>query len=233
MARMGGRAAAVVALVCALALPCAAFAERPGPDLLYAPPASAPELENTGVWKAAPILVSGASAYRDGEFLYQDYLFDDHGAAGAPDPTDPFSQSFAPKHGTLTYPTDAAYANNAADLVELRAKPLADSTAFRITLNMLKDPQRTAFTVALGSSPAPRPWPHGAGVSSPAALFLTVHGTSAELLDAATGRPLGPAPSASVDRERRQVDVRVAHAAWDPGDGVVRMAAGVGLWDAG
>ena len=153
-------------------------------------------------------------------------------AAGAPDPTDPFSQSFAPKHGTLTYPTDPAYADNAADLVELRVKGLADSTAFRVTLNTLKDPQRTAFTIALGSSAAPRPWPHGAGVSSPAALFLTVHGTTAELLDATTGRALAPAPTASVDRERRQVDVRVPHAAWDPQDANVRMAAGVGLWDA-
>jgi len=32
------------------------------------------------VWKARPILISGASAYRKGEFLYQDYLYDDHGA---------------------------------------------------------------------------------------------------------------------------------------------------------
>ena len=220
-------ASAVVAAL--IACPAAAVGARPGPDILYAPPPRAPQFENTGVWKAPPILVSGASAYRDGEFVYQDFLFDDHGAAGAADPSDPFSQSFAPKHGTLTYPTDKAYANNAADLVELRVKPLADATAFRVTLNALKDP---AFTIALGSSPAPRPWPHGAGVSSPAALFLTVHGTTAELLDATTGRALSPAPTASLDRERRQIDVRVPHAAWDPQQTTVRMAAGVGLWDA-
>src|SRR3954453_21923564 len=109
---MRGRGIAVV--VALLALPGSASAHRPGPDILYAPPPRAPQLENTGPWKAAPILVSGASAYRDGEFVYQDFLFDDHGAAGAPDPSDPFSQSFAPKHGTLTYPTDPAYADNAA-----------------------------------------------------------------------------------------------------------------------
>ena len=28
-------------------------------------------------------MVSGASAYVDGEFIYQDYLYDDHGAQGA------------------------------------------------------------------------------------------------------------------------------------------------------
>jgi hypothetical protein len=36
----------------------------------------------------------------------------------------------------------------------------------------------------------------------------------------------------TVDAMRRQIDVRVAHAAWDPTGQVVRLAAGVGLWDA-
>src|SRR5207248_1801951 len=62
---------------------------RPWPDVLYGAPAVAAQLENVGVWSAPPILVSGASAYRGGEFLYQDFLYDDHGAAEIPDPTDP------------------------------------------------------------------------------------------------------------------------------------------------
>src|SRR5947209_15896141 len=215
-------------------LPSVPSGARPGPEILYAPPADAPQLQNTGPWKAPPILVSGAEAYRDGEFLYQDYLYDDYGGAGAPDPTDPFSsveQMFSPKHGTLTYPTNTAvYANNAADLVELRVKPLADQTAFRVTLNTMKDPGVVAFTIALGDSPAEHAWPFGAGVSSPAQLFLTVHGATAVLTDAATGAPITPAPTASVDTSRRQIDVRVPHAAWNPGSETVRMAAGVGLW---
>src|SRR3954447_24207522 len=208
---------------------------RPGPDLLYAGPADAPQLENTGVWKAPPILVSGAEAYRDGEFLYQDFLYDDHGATGTADPNDPFNDvenMFSPRHGTLSYPTDTAtYFNNAADPVELRVKPLADSTAFRVTVNSLKDAGKTAFTIAIGTSAEPSMWPHGAGVVSPARYFLTVHGTSAELVDAQTGAPVTPAPSATVDLARRQYDVRLPHAAFDPGKGVVRLAAGVGLWD--
>src|SRR4051794_26113990 len=220
----------------ASSLPRVSSGHRPGPDILYAAAPKAPQLENAGPWKAAPILVSGASSYRSGEFLYQDYVYDDRGARGLPDPADPFDRIeflFSPKWGTLTYPTDPVYANNAADLVELRVKPLAASTAFRVTLNTLKDPNRTAFTIALGSSPSPRAWPHGAGVQSPAALFLTVHGNHAELIDAGTGTPRTPAPTASVDLARRQVDVRVPHVAWDPGRGRVRMAAGVGLWDSG
>ena len=144
---------------------------RPGPEILYAPAPPAPQLQNTGVWQAAPILVSGATAYRCGEFLYQDWLFDDRGAAGAPDPADPFSPVsylFSPKAGTLTYPTDPVFANNAADLVELRMRLLPDATASRITLNTLQDAERTAFTIALGDSTGAREWPFGAGVSSPA-----------------------------------------------------------------
>src|SRR5438552_11417475 len=53
---------------------------RPGPLILYQPPAVAPQLSDSGVWHAQPILVSGATAYRQGEFLYQDWLYDDHGA---------------------------------------------------------------------------------------------------------------------------------------------------------
>jgi hypothetical protein len=212
---------------------------RPGPDLLYAPLADAPQLDNaTGsVWQASPILVSGASAYRSGEFLYQDFLYDDHGArASSRDPGDPRTSgdSFSAPNGTYTYPTDPVYANNAADLVELRVTPLAAETAFRVTLNTLHDPSRVGFTIALGGTPGDSvAWPHGANVSSPAELFLTVHGNSADLLDA-VGNPVnstGPGPSVSVDLTRRQFTVLVPHGAWDPTGQTVRLAAGVGLWD--
>lgn len=209
---------------------------RPGPEALYLPPpARVPQLENTGVWQALPILISGASAYRCGEFLYQDWLYDDHGAAGSADPNDPQSSTtylFSPKAGTLSYPTDAVYAYNAADLVEFRVRPLAQATAFRLTLNTLQDAERMAFTVAVGSSAAALAWPHAANVSSPAEWFLTVHGRTAEWQRAADGQVLSPAPSVAVDLDRLQVTVQVPHALWNPGRSTVRLAVGTGLWDA-
>jgi hypothetical protein len=224
---------AAVPAVAAAELPSVSSGHRPGPDALYAPAPRAPQLENTGPWKADPILVSGASAYRDGEFLYQDFLLDDYGAAGAREPDNPIGAGdflFSPNTGTLTYPNDPVYANNAADLVELRVRPLANATAFRLTLNTLKDPAKTAATIAIGEAPAAVAWPHGAGVRSPAQLFLTWHGGTAELRDATTGA-IKPGATASVDRERRQVELRVPHGAWNPGTAKVRLAAGVGLWD--
>ncbi|MFL6624650.1 MAG: alpha/beta hydrolase-fold protein [Sulfurifustis sp.] len=209
-------------------------APRPGPDILYAAPPRAPQLENTGAWGAGPILISGASAYRKGEFLYQDFLYDDHGAnGGVPDPNDPRTtgSAFSGPNGTYTYPTDPVYANNAADFVELRVKPAGQATLFRVTLNTLIDPARVAFTIAIGQSPAAVEFPHGANARAPAELFLTVHGQTADLINAASGQPVAPAPTVSVDLVRRQFEVRVAKTAWDPGQRVVRLAAGVGLWD--
>src|SRR5690242_11399713 len=90
---------------------------RPGPSVLYAPPTVAPELTNAGIWRASPMLVSGASAYRQGEFLYQDWIYDDYGAHEAPDPNDPRSSGnlFSKPNGTYTYPTGPGYDFNAAD----------------------------------------------------------------------------------------------------------------------
>ncbi len=226
-------------------------APRPGPDLLYQALADAPQLQNSGVWQAPPILVSGASAYRACEFLYQDFLYDDHGGRQLPDPTDPITLSlsaglggniaaltggsiFALPNGTYTYPTAAAYAGNAADLVEFRVKPLADATAFRITLNTLNDPDLVGFTLAIGGTPGSNvAWPHGANVSAPAGLFLTVHGGSIELLKADGSAATGGTPTLSLDTARRQYTLTVPHSAWDPGTQVVRLALGVGLWDGG
>src|SRR3954454_3066 len=231
---------AVTAALCAAAPAHAASlydgpGPRPGPDILYAPAAAAPQLTNAAPWKAEPILVSGATAYRQGEFLYQDFLYDDHGAAQAPDPADPRAAGnlFSKPDGTYTYPTDPKYANDAADIVELRVRPLADATAFRLTLNTMKDPSLIGVSIAIGGNPAVAlPFPHGANAKAPADMVLTVHpGSPAQLVSAASGTPITPAPTVTVDKDRRQIDIRIPHAAWDPGSSTVRLAAATGLWD--
>lgn len=210
--------------------------QRPGPAILYQPPAVAPELTNApgGVWKAQPILVSGTSAYRDGEYLYQDFLYDDHGAAGGVrDPNDPRTAGdlFSAPDGTYTYPTGPGYNGDAADLVEFRVRPLKDATVFRVTLNTLVDPSLPAFTLAIGTpSSAVAAYPHGAQSSGPADRFVTVHDHYADLVLAGgtTSRPL---PTPTIDMARRQIEVRVPHSTWNPGDGIVQLSLGVGLWD--
>ena len=243
-----GASAAVVGSACAVAISPAAAAPpsslyrgpapRPGPALLYEKPAVAPELTNApgSVWRAAPILVSGTSAYREGEFLWQSWLFDDHGAEGHPldgavvggaDNAAAFSYA----SGTYHYPTDPAYASDAADLVEFRLKPLADATAFRLTFNSMKDPSLVGTTIAIGgASGVPVSWPYGARVNAPADYFLTVHGQAADLRRADGSVVDGSLP-VSVDLYRRQIQVLVPHGDWNPHDETVRLAGGVGLWD--
>jgi hypothetical protein len=213
---------------------------RPGPAVLYAPPTVAPPLTNTGIWHAAPILVSGATAYRRGEFLYQDWIYDDHGAQEASDPNDPRASGdlFSKPNGTYTYPTGPGYSENAADLVEFRVRPTSRATAFRITLNTLQKPQLVAFSIAIGGRPGhPVPFPFGANVEAPAALFLTVHPSGKKLVaalgHAGSGKLVnGPAPSVQVDRRRHQITVLVPHRDWNPQRSTVRFAMGLGLWDA-
>ena len=212
---------------------------RPGPAILYAPPATAPQLTNTGVFHAPPILVSGASAYRNGEFLYQDFLYDDHGAREVADPTDQRSSgdTFSKPNGTYRYPTGPGYANDAADLVEFRVKPLRRATAVRVTLNTLENPKLIAFSIALGGrSGHPHPFPFGANVKAPAEIFVTVHPEGSHLVatltNAATGKRVsGPRASVSIDLRRRQITVTLPHKDFNPGRRVVRMAMGVGLWN--
>ncbi len=214
---------------------------RPGPAILYEKPATAPELTNSGIWHAAPILVSGTEAYRAGEFLYQDFLYDDDGAHEVPDPNDPrvaeVGNLFSMTNGTYTYPTGPGYAENAADLVEFRVKPLARATAFRVTLNTLENPALVAFSIAIGGTPGTTyPFPDGANVAAPASLFLTVHEVNgklaAQLVRAGSDAPVpGAAPSVRVDTVRHQIQVEVPHSEWNPRRSTVRMAMGVGLWD--
>jgi hypothetical protein len=202
----------------------------------------APQLTNTGPWRANPILVSGATAYRAGEFLYQDFLYDDHGARQVADPLDSRAANqgdlFSKPNGTYTYPTGSGYANDAADLVEFRVKPLRTATAFRVSLNTLGNPALVAFSIAIGGRSGKEfAFPHGANVKAPASLFLTVHPSGsrlvAELVQAGTGRRVrGPAPTVRIYRTRRQIQVEIPHREWNPRRRTVRVAMGVGLWNA-
>ena len=202
----------------------AAAPVAPGPAVLNAPPPTAPQLENTGIWQAKPTMICDTSAYRAGEFLNQGCVYDDQGAQVSPTNWPEHSITFA-----YTYPTDPAYRANAADLVEVRVEPLSDSTAFRITFNTMTDPDLVGTTIALGNSLLPREAPYGANTRMPAEKFVTVHGRTGDIIDAATGNK-SPV-TVAVDVERRQVEVRVPHTAYDPGTRSIRIAAAAGLWD--
>jgi hypothetical protein len=82
----------------------------------HAKPPQAPQLEKHAPFCAPPLLVSGTDAYRDGEYLYQDYLFDDRGAdiVEGPGGQRDSAANFSPTSGNVFYPRVARYAQNAA-----------------------------------------------------------------------------------------------------------------------
>lgn len=156
----------------------------PGPKVLHEAPVSAPQFENTNGWEADPLLVSGADAYVAGEFLYQDFVYDDYGAnttalpaSPTPEPNGEIQSELLPTAideslpeltpveeyvgtlygaatGDIVYPTDTStYRNNAADLLEFRARPVRDAgeekIAYRITLNTMTEAGVAAAAIGI------------------------------------------------------------------------------------
>jgi len=220
-------------------LPTVSSGQRPGPPLLYAPAPNAPQLSVQAPFAAPPLLVSGTDAYRDGEYLYQDYLFDDHGAdtsAGAASSGKAGPDTFSPSAGDVVYPTAERFANNAADLVELRIKPTADAVVYRITLNTAKTEDTAVVGIGIDtdrSGGVPVAWPGGAGVSSPGLdRFITAWGTGGKVTNLPGGRETAlPAGAVTLDPATNQMTVRVPRSVMDPGSTTWRYVAGAGLRD--
>src|SRR5437867_291297 len=213
-------------------LPSVTSGARPGPDVLYAPPPAAPQLENRDArFKAPPLLVSGSEAYADGEYLYQDFLYDDYGS----DTDGSGGTPLSPKRGDIEYPTDRSrYGGNAADIVEFRVAASPDSVAYRITLNTLLAPDSTIVAIAFDTD-------HNAltGVSTlprdPGAPFP---GTDEAIFTWGTGAehvrfsplPVTTSVQVSTDLEANQITVTVPRSVSNP-SGLWRTTVAAGLYD--
>ena len=99
---------------------------------------------------------------------------------------------------------------------------LRRATAFRVTLNTLKDPSLVAFTIALGGKEGePHEFPFGANVAAPAdavphrASRRQEAGWSTDADDGGRRRAR-ERPSVASTCARRQIEVRVPHKAWNP-----------------
>jgi predicted esterase len=212
-------------------------APRPGPDVLYGENPTPPQLENGPGWTADPLLVSGAEAYVEGEYLYQDYVLDDHGADlrtmvdGPPDHGERLGGLFAIPSGDLYYPNDPErFAYNAADLLEFRARPTDEGVVYRITLNTMCEADAAAVAIGIDTTagdPGPEhetDWEYGLGdLGAPADHVLVTWGEGAEL----DGEPLAD-DRVSVDVERNQLEVEVP---LDPAGETWRHYCLTGLWN--
>lgn len=152
------RAPDAVPLPVQVGLPMVSSGERPGPTLLYLPPVESPQLQNHNPrFVAAPILVQGQEAYVNGEYLYQDFIYDDYGSDVSNDDANETGvtvgnsdlNGLEPRVGDIDYPTNfARYGGNAADLLEFRVAPGVSDTAYRISLNTLLEADTTITAIA-------------------------------------------------------------------------------------
>lgn len=221
-------------------LPATGHAAAPpaGPSVFREPPPAVSPLNVSAPFAAEPLLVSGTDAYRGGEYLYQDYLFDDRGADTVPGPGTRFDNgrsAATQTAGDVQYPTAERYGANAADLVEFRVKPTADAIVYRVTLNTARTADAAVVGIGIDTDRSGGPavgWPYGAGVSSPGLdRFITAWGTGGSVTTFPGVQTPLPDGSVSLDLERNQMTISVPRSIMDPGSASWRYFAGTGLWD--
>lgn len=124
-------------------------------------------------WVGVSSGLGGTSQVSNGEFVHQDYIYDDFGAQGGvgEDQRAKFSGTTT---GTARYPTDEdRFANNAADLFQLRLTTVGDEVWGLVRLNALRQPDTTVAAIAIDTdgdlTDSGGEWPLDAGVATPGA----------------------------------------------------------------
>ena len=188
-----------------------------GPDVLYAPLADVPQIQNRDPRFRAPFEpVSGTERYVDGEYQYTDFVYDDD---------------------ATTYPADfGRYGGNSGDLAELRISARSrGQLAVRFTLNTLLVPDSTIIALVFDSdddvTTGTNTLPRDPGMPFPGTdQVLTTWGTGAEW-SRWTG--FGWSTSAlevSADLESNQITVTVPKSVADP-SGTWRATLATGSYD--
>jgi dienelactone hydrolase len=213
--------------------PRTAPVELAGPPVLHAPEPDVPQLQNRDPRFRAPFdRVSGTERYVDGEYLYTDHLYDDHGADTARNGGGPRAASA----GDLTYPTNPArYGANAADLVELRIAAPEAGLAVRITLDTLLAGDSTIAVLAFDAdhdrSTGADHLPRDPGAPFPGTdHVLSTWGTGAEWSTWEAGRWVSKPLTSRADLEANQITVSLPASVARP-SGTWSAILAVGLYD--
>lgn len=198
-------------------------------------------------WSGETSMIAGATTYSRGEFVYNDFVFDDTGPSGRADDaaglgvTAPQQASDTIGRGYAEYPHDwDRYGDNAADLVEVRVTADASNVYYLFRLNTLLEPDSTAVAIAVDQdgdeSNSGGSWPFGANLSLPGwERVYTFWGTGGAITDAAGSsidvREAGG--GVRVDLEENVIEARIPRAVAEPGTGTWRVWGAAGLWDPG
>src|SRR3954447_3138678 len=208
-------------------------------------------------FKAEPAWISNAGVYRQHELVYQDYLYDDHGAntdgldrmdlpfgAAGPNtqtPTDP-RLSPAPAinwAGDFTYPSaDGTHIDDVADLQELRVAADAKAVHYRLRLGDMTAPDSSVVGMCVDEdvnrSTGVQTWPDGANLVASLGCdhLYTIYGTDADVTTPAGTKTLSSLGGAvSTDVKQGLVEVTIPRSVANPGTGRWRYIVASGVWD--
>jgi hypothetical protein len=207
-------------------------------------------------FKAEAAMISNVGVYRGHEFIYQDYIHDDHGAntdgidhfdaplgTPGPDPANPTNPRLSPapitnNAGDFLYAAADSHMDDVADLIEFRVGADATDVHYRIRLSTL--PTADAAVVAicvdedLELSNGLTEWPFGAGFGQQLGCehLYTVFGSGARITDAGghTADLVEAGGAVSADTDESLIHVRVPKSIADPGLKTWRYFVASGLW---
>lgn len=228
--------------------------------MIALPPAAARDTAGGELhdWRGEAAMVSNFGWVQSGEFIYQDYLYDDHGPntdmvshtdaplGAAVRPGDPTNPRTGSSGGQIRHAGDYMYAaesggyyRNVADLIELRTTRRGDDVHYLFRMAAMGDPDDAVIGVCVDTDGRTETglvdWPFEAGLSQALGCdhHLTVHGTDTQVTDASgTSVSLGDLGGAThADVEENTIEVRVPVAVADPGAGTWRYWVASGLWD--
>jgi dienelactone hydrolase len=111
------------------------------PSIAHAAPAASAPTEPGARWRGEPTLIGGTARYDRGEWVFTDFVFDDYGADTGPAWGQPNVSSLASTSGDARYP---AGLENAADIVEVRARAIGRDLQVRVLLQTLTDAEQVA-----------------------------------------------------------------------------------------
>jgi hypothetical protein len=212
-------------------------------------------------WRAEPAMISHAGVYRDHEFVWQDYLYDDRGAntdgrdrfdaplgTAGPDPADPTNTRMSPAPltnwaGDFVYassPDDSNYIPNVADFIEFRVAADHASVHYRFRMGDMTAPDSAVIGMCVdedGSiASGVATWPLGANHTEQLGCdrFYTVWGTGGQVVDAAgtTQDFADIGASVSTDVDEALIELTMPKAVADPGRKRWRYYIAAGVWDA-
>jgi hypothetical protein len=220
--------------------------------------AALPAAADAYAWKAEPSWISHAGVYRQHELVYQDYLYDDHGAntdgqdhfdlpfgSAGFDPRNPTEPRLSPAPitnwaGDFMYAApDGSHMDNVADLTEFRVAADASAVHYRIRLADMTAKDSSVVAICVNEDLAPstgvQQWPDGAGLTDGLGCehVYTVYGTGADVTTASGTKDLASlGGSVIADPAQGLIEVNVPRSVADPGTGSWRYYVGSGLWDA-